>query len=367
MNAYDNPPPVHPDDKALLLPLSQIGKKSVLPTGPGTPVSFLRRTEYISVRHKTKFAPSPHKPNNPDTQIDDEEARAKETDPVRMLAAIMRGFDIAHPDTVGETKYAEDDPQMAAAEENWNKIKPGYRDPKAARYVEEVIPFFPDAGAAADIGYMSIKFNVPPLQNDSKVRDNRTDVGLFKVNERGNGPTFDYYVPDSKDAVPAIQQAFSENPPPEILSTIGTPDAPITYARVREYETAQTANTLHHLQPDISDFALVYRDASAAGPRGFYWSPITQRMVLRAKRNEKIMKSIYSGIAPVHEEEEEKAELIRVTIRELNADEKRLRGEEVDEEGPSQSQGRGKEDDAEGEMEDADAGEEEEDDEEDDD
>lgn len=320
--AQDPPPVLHPDDKALLIPLDRIGKKTNT-AAVSTNVSFLRRTEYISVRHKTKFHESPARRE----LEEEEETKERDDDPVRMLQSILTGFDIV-AGTVNQADIKDSHMQKAAAE--WEKIKPGYKDPRTGKTVVDTMPIFPDPLASADGGFMSVKFNVPPVPpRDGGRRDNRLDLGLFRVNESAN-PTFDYYLPQSNELIPKIHDAFSV-PPPDNLD-IGTPENPINYTRLREYEQAQSVMTGGvGTEPEIAEYVLVFQDEDTEErPKGAYWVPLMTKIVLRPKRNERVMKSLFRQTASHHvNEEEDKVDLIKLSVREPTDEERLRRGENV--------------------------------------
>ncbi|KAL8762904.1 MAG: hypothetical protein Q9184_001200 [Pyrenodesmia sp. 2 TL-2023] len=172
------PPPVHPRDKNLLRPLSELGKPKYQPGG----ISFLRRTEYISsdaARARSEAAPkstpkaSAAKLRKPvDTSKDD---------PTNVKRAVIKGFNIAHPEDANASLGEEDgivglEPTPAEIEA-WNNPKhPTKSNLKPVGFY----PILPDLDAGTDAGsYMVTKFTANPTQVTDK-HDPRMDVGMLR-------------------------------------------------------------------------------------------------------------------------------------------------------------------------------------------
>ncbi|KAL8681397.1 MAG: hypothetical protein Q9186_002472 [Xanthomendoza sp. 1 TL-2023] len=171
-------PPIHPKDKSLLRPLSELGK----PKYQGGGISFLRRTEYISsdtARARSEAAPkSTPKPSNPRLR---KPVDTSKDDPINVLRAAVKGFDIANPedayigpDTNDNIKGLEPTPAELEA----------WRDPrhplKSNLKPIDFYPILPDHSADTDTGsYIVAKFSANPTQVVDK-RDTRMDVGILR-------------------------------------------------------------------------------------------------------------------------------------------------------------------------------------------
>ncbi|KAL8929424.1 MAG: hypothetical protein Q9172_000475 [Xanthocarpia lactea] len=171
-------PPVNPKDKNLLRPLTELGK----PKYQGGGISFLRRTEYISsdtARARSEAAPK-SAPKSPGPKLRKPVDTSKD-DPINVLRAVVKGFDIANPedaytgpDTNDNIKGLEPTP---AELEAWNDPK---HPLKSTLKPIDFYPILPDLEAGTDAGdYMVAKFSTNPTQVVNK-RDTRVDVGLLR-------------------------------------------------------------------------------------------------------------------------------------------------------------------------------------------
>ncbi|KAL8819848.1 MAG: hypothetical protein Q9223_001798 [Gallowayella weberi] len=165
-------------DKSLLRPLSELGK----PKYQGGGISFLRRTEYISsdtARARSEAAPkSTPKPANSKLR---KPVDTSKDDPINVLRAAVKGFDIAHPedaylgnDTTDNIKGLEPTP---AELEAWRNP----RHPQKSNLKPlDFYPILPDHSADTDTGsYILAKFSANPTQVADK-RDMRVDVGILR-------------------------------------------------------------------------------------------------------------------------------------------------------------------------------------------
>ncbi|KAI4249209.1 MAG: hypothetical protein L6R40_000667 [Gallowayella cf. fulva] len=171
-------PPVHPKDKSLLRPLSELGK----PKYQGGGISFLRRTEYISsdtARARSEAAPkSTPKPATPKLR---KPVDTSKDDPINVLRAAVKGFDIANPedaylgpDTNDNIKGLEPTPAELEAWRNPKHPLKGNLKPI------DFYPILPDFEADTDTGsYIVAKFSANPTQVVDK-RDTRMDVGVLR-------------------------------------------------------------------------------------------------------------------------------------------------------------------------------------------
>ncbi|KAI4096777.1 MAG: hypothetical protein LQ348_000527 [Seirophora lacunosa] len=184
------PPPVHSRDKNLLRPLSELGKPKYQPGG----ISFLRRTEYISsdaARARSEAAPKTT-PKAAAAKLRKTVDTSKD-DPVHVLRAAVKGFDLAHPedaytgtDTQDSIKGLEPTP---AEIEAWNNPK---HPTKSNLKAVDFYPILPDLEAGTDTGnYMIAKFTANPTQIINK-HDPRMDVGLLRPIELDDATVAEY-------------------------------------------------------------------------------------------------------------------------------------------------------------------------------
>ncbi|KAL8953940.1 MAG: hypothetical protein Q9222_000227 [Ikaeria aurantiellina] len=201
------PPPVHPRDKNLLRPLSELGK----PKYQGGGISFLRRTEYISsdtARARSEAAPK-NTPKSPGPKLRKPVDTSKD-DPVNVLRAVVKGFDIAHPndaytgpDTKDNVKGLEPTPAETDA---WNNPK---HPLKSNLRPVDFYPILPDLDAVTDTGnYMVAKFTANPTQTVDK-RDPRLDVGMLRPMELDEETIAEY---NAKAAAHATDPAHNPHP-----------------------------------------------------------------------------------------------------------------------------------------------------------
>ncbi|KAL8835537.1 MAG: hypothetical protein Q9170_003270 [Blastenia crenularia] len=184
------PPPIHPRDKNLLRPLSELGKPKYQPGG----ISFLRRTEYISsdaARARSEAAPK-SAPKSPGPKFRKPVDTSRD-DPIYVLRAAVKGFDIAYPEdayTGPDTKDSIKGLDPTPAEiEAWNNPK---HPTKSNLKPVDFYPIMPDLEAGTDTGsYMVAKFTANPTQVIEK-HDPRMDVGMLRPYEEDDATMAEY-------------------------------------------------------------------------------------------------------------------------------------------------------------------------------
>lgn len=327
------PPPVHPRDKALLRPLSELGKPKYAPGGH----SFLRRTEYISSETgRARPDPSafknpvkpPVKPRKPADTTKDE--------PINVLRASVKGFDIANPKEVYGGPDNKDNirgtPAAPAEVESWNNPK---HPAKSGTKVLDAYPIVPDVDAITDSGsFMVTKFASNPTQSTT-VRDTRMDVALlhpiemkpevaaeFKAkqaaheadpahNPAAGDPQFSYdlFLPLSEHSVKNIKKKFDVDDPEKDNDALYTKKdksgvGSFRYEHVRTYDTARQSGTPDHpykevalalhdleLEKKSEDTDIGERSQEAADGRldkAAYYYPIAQKLQLKPRRNQNL-------------------------------------------------------------------------------
>ncbi|KAI5841728.1 RNA polymerase II-associated [Tricharina praecox] len=333
LRPMDPIPPVDPRDRALLRPAASLGKPTNRTATGGSSVSFLRRTEYISAeqsRSSFKSTTSSQLVAIPSKSRRTTQ-RPEDTDPVRILAAVMKGFDVANPNPDvpdAARQYASGDKAAMNAERNWKELKhPNKPGVKAL----ETFPLLPHLEGMSDTGgYMVFKFQTAPTdaERDGR-RDVRIDMSLFQPVETHHDDEtppeerrecFDFYIPDTTTTAGAVKRKFSYE---EDLD-----DDEFRYTYVRRYEAKDTrgGHTQFDMQPE--EVAMCLRAGDEDRPRGAYFYPILGRYTIRPKRKAKFQFDL-SQRREDEGEEELAAEALKLKIRDLIPSEKRRREEYV--------------------------------------
>ncbi|KAK1067954.1 hypothetical protein LTR74_006046 [Friedmanniomyces endolithicus] len=309
---------LHPADKALLKPLSALGKANA--TGSG--VSFLRRTEYTASQGPQHFASNTSKDM---MRLRNDPKRRKlntvdKEDPVNIIRNIVKGFDIAHPSDAykGEdsTTNIRGAPVTDADAKAWTT--PTHPTNPSLRLLD-TYPVLPDHEALCTaVAYMVVKFQSNPLSADSY--DPRLDTAMLRPleNPRTSAlhqrrlddwnasdkskpePTheydYEYFVPADAAAVRNIKRKFdvadAENEDPELY----TEDLPeggrgFRYDRLRTYETYnQHGHPSDHYNDSVAlalhdpEMEVGGEEGRRLGVKAAYYYPIIQRTALRPKR-----------------------------------------------------------------------------------
>ncbi|RPB08291.1 Paf1-domain-containing protein [Morchella conica CCBAS932] len=339
----DPTPPVDPRDRLLLRSASSLGQTALTKTGSASAISFLRRTEYISAEQsRSTFKGSGSTTSDRMLQA----SRAKRTatkdqdnDPLRILQAILKGFDVANPETAGQgtiglKNLAAGDKAAANAERNWKELR---HPNKPQLRAVETFPLLPDFNATSDSGgYMLFKFSANPVVAGAR-RDARLDVGLLKphekpVDEEGNvdavgQDVFDYYLPASSGVASGIKRKFAayKDDPTSGDEAVEEEDE-FRYEYVRSYETKS-----HKQHSDeLEEAALIFHAGDEEKARGAYFYPVLTRYVLRPKRKSRFPPGMPMRHEDVEEEEEveKPPEVMNVKVRSLNGEERRRRDEQ---------------------------------------
>ncbi|KAI5794357.1 RNA polymerase II-associated [Peziza echinospora] len=337
----DPPPPIHPSDRALLRPASALGKPTRVNTSGASGVSFLRRTEYISNETSRSTFKSTTSASLITSAPLAKKARSlalkaeEESDPVRILAAVMRGFDIANPDTVGlgyVAKPPTEDKSIKVAEENWKNLK---HPTRTGIKPVGIYPVLPDPEALGELnGYLVYKFSSDPLGSASVLggkktgeRDERPDVGLMRIRyltdegQKEGQMTLDFYVPvdTNKEKTKAIKRKFTDLEGKDLEEDISK------YEFVRAYDQHATKDISQSSQSAETPMVGM---CGRKKPKGAYWYPIVWRSVLKAKRNEMLAEGFFRptvGAKVAHErdlEEENRYDIMNVKARVLTEEEK---------------------------------------------
>ncbi|KAI9673378.1 MAG: hypothetical protein M1817_002840 [Caeruleum heppii] len=323
IQAPDQTPVPHPKDKALLRPLSALGK----PSSVGSNVSFLRRTEYISAEQsRSRFEPSATpkhaKPAGEDVKKK-RRAEAARDDPINILRTVVKGFDVANPDHVYKgpdtgTNFRGHPPTPDEVDA-WSRPQ---HPTKKGLHVVESYPILPDLDAMPDAGgYMVMKFGTNPMAA-TETYDERLDVGIFKPMETSRedaaanhqaavaahqldpkkphpGPPpfdYEYFIPQDAKSVTKIQSKFNVNDPSRDDAELydntnkATGEKSFRYSRLRAYETATAQGGQGN---NFNEVAIALYDpeqdntGDSSKPnkqRGAYFYPIIQKATVRPRR-----------------------------------------------------------------------------------
>lgn len=326
LRPLDPIPPVDPRDRALLRNAASLGKPTTrTPTG-GSNVSFLRRTEYISAeqsRSSFKSTTSMQLVSIPNKNRRSQ-LRPEDSDPVRILAAVMKGFDVANP-TDDPNQFAAGDKAAANAERNWKELKhPNKPGVKAL----ETFPLLPHLEGASDTGgYMVFKFqNAPTDEEANGHRDVRVDMSLFQPvdvteemdEQEDRREWFDFYIPESANIANAVKRKFAYEDDAD--------EDELRYRYVRKYETKNHRGaTAVDQQPD--EVALCLHPGDENQPRAAYFYPIMARYTLRPQR--KVKYGVGMSQSQRMDDEEAPPELLKLRVREMDEAEKRRRVEYI--------------------------------------
>lgn len=316
--ASEQPPTLHPRDRALLKPLGALGK----PTAMNSGVSFLRRTEYISSTASAvqRFESSTSKDllrvrNDP-------KRRKKQTvdrdDPINIIRSLAKGFDIAYPHDAYTGPDSETNIRGAQITEGdiqaWKKPK---HPTKPEVTLLDSYPLLPDMDALPMTGdYSIVKFSTNPVATAEEY-DHRLDVAILRpiysdinlYEERMAAhkadpmnpkplPEWDYdlFLAGAEDSVRGVKRKFDCNDPENEDEALYDTDADgsrcFQFSRVREYETYQQAGDADNAYADTVALALHDPDLdvpAVEGARkrlnkGAYYYPVKQRTNLRPKR-----------------------------------------------------------------------------------
>lgn len=329
--APENPPPIDPADLPLLIPLEQLRN----PAPKNANVSFLRRTQYISsgLRGPDNVKSTPGRGKS---KPQAEKTKTSPDDPLYVKKYIVKGFDIAHP----ESKHSGEDtanrikghPPTKAELDAWaHPVHPDNPKLKPVGFYE-VLPDlqgFPDPG-----GFVQFKFDKTPVPAASGKRDERMDVAillpsapedrvcqdhaakvaLHKANPKlypDPGPIpwdYDLFLPEQKGSASKVKESLQlENPDrgnEDLYTHDGAEDTKFhRYDRIRTYATsAQTLNA-DQKQRDIALTLFDPTEAAKTKPgasfhltqKAAYYYPILGKTRLKPERARKIAQA---GLAP---------------------------------------------------------------------
>ncbi|KAK5169894.1 uncharacterized protein LTR77_005872 [Saxophila tyrrhenica] len=333
--------PLHPADKALLKPLSALGK------GAGGAVSFLRRTEYTSSQGPQHFSSSSPKDlirlrNDPKRR----KTSSNKEDPLNIIRHIVKGFDVAYPEDAyrGEDSTSNirgaaiSDPEVKA----WSNPK---HPSKPEVTLMDSYPVLPDLEALPEVGAFFVKkFITNPVAAGDNY-DERLDVALLQPKSEKNAlekyeqrkaewtaesgkpaplpeDDYDLFLPAAPNAVRGIKRKLNVNDPENedeelYADELANGTRAFKYTRLRTYETYTQSGDPNNFYDDSVALAL-HDPETDVGPvpgtkerlqKGAYFYPVMQRTALRPKRN--------VGVAALSQADHDRVDQINMTVAEM--------------------------------------------------
>jgi RNA polymerase II-associated factor 1 len=321
-----NTPVPHPHDRALLRPLSTLGKPKFSDSG----VSFLRRTEYISsytsksrfdsTTSRTLVGSTGSKLRRPATNTDRES-------PAYIKSQIEKSF------------------QTAASNLNQGNLArhPTNRNLK----LQASYPLIPDLDCFTDAGgFITIKFltnpvppsstydirldssilrPVPPTEEEQEAKDKAREA--HEQDPERNPPPddtleYEFYLADSTESALNFKRKFDtldpEKDDEELYTTKDKTDGTgrFRFKRIRAYESAsQTGSVLDKYDEEV--LIAIHDGSDGLRQKAAYYYPILQRTAIRPQRAKNINK-IKFGVT--NEEEGKSTDYVDMRVEEPDED-----------------------------------------------
>lgn len=337
---------LHPADRALLKPLSTLGKAAAASGG----ASFLRRTEYTASQATQHFTSSTSK----DLLKLRNDAKRKrpslnKDDPINIMRNIIKGFDIAHPKDAYTGEDSQTNLRGAQITDAETKAWSNPQHPKnPSLKLLDSYPVLPDLDAIPTTGfYMIMKFEGNPLAKTDQY-DHRLDTALMRPvmdeeaeaiyqeklaawEESDKTKTepireydYDYFIPQDAAAVHGIKRKLNPNDPenddPELYTDeVDEGKKAFKFQRLRTYETKSQkgdpreyynhtlAMALHDPESEVGEVSGIKKRLQ----KGAYYYPIVQTTAVRPKRN-------VGRIA--YQQEETKIDELNITVADPTED-----------------------------------------------
>ena len=325
--------------------------------------SFLRRTEYIAtgdsrsrdgLSNRNLAKPSNKKRKQVDTSKDD---------PVNLLRATVKGFDIAYPKD--QYKGLDGENNRIRGSEPTQAELLAWKNPKHPTNPElkvlDSYPLLPDLEAFPDSGaYQVVKFAANPIQ-PTEVRDTRMDVGLLNladltpqaqalVEEDYNnkfaahkadplrnpmpGPLFSYrfYLPQNEEGTRNIKRKLATSDSDN--DGFEADSEQVRFDTLRIYDTSRSimngdfpykevALALH--DPDVDEPA--HASDSAHPEKAALYYPLGVKSQLKPRRNKNLAQLGLAGRND--EEDDDMIDGLYVSVREPTDAEKERREDHV--------------------------------------
>lgn len=286
-------------------------------------------------------------------------------DPSYVLKTIIKGFEIANPDSRHTGPDSEDNirgikPTQAELDA-WNN--PQHPTKKNAKLVNS-FPVLPDLNAYPDTaGYIVVKFATNPVP-PSDTYDHRLDVALLRPlelrpemlaqqqaatmayvadpsNPPPGPPPFDYefFVPKHGQSLENIKRSFDPHNPQRDDPTLysqeskDTSKASFRYERLRAYETVTASGSVEKKFQEVA--VTIYDPAqdersspSQKRQKAAYYHPILQKSHIRSRRTGNMVQAGMRGAEQDgSDEDDQRVDYLDLQVRDANQDELSKRAE----------------------------------------
>ncbi|KAF4630037.1 hypothetical protein G7Y89_g8105 [Cudoniella acicularis] len=312
-------PVPHPHDRALLRPLSTLGKPKFSDSG----VSFLRRTEYISsYTSKSRFESTTSK-----SLIDNVGNRKKRP---------VQSIDKESPEYI-KTQVESSFTIAAQNLKNRNQVR---HPTKRNLQLVDAYPLLPDLDAFPDAGgYVTIKFLTNPVP-PSSTYDIRVENSLlnpvqaseeeeqarqiareaYEEDPERNPPPddtieYEFFMTETPSAAKSFKRKFDvldpEHEDDELYTDKnGAGAGCFKFKRIRAYESAsQTGNVINKYDNEV--VIALHDGKDGLHQKGAYYYPIVQQTSIRPQRKKNIDKKMGRG---VYNEEEQATDFMEMRV-----------------------------------------------------
>lgn len=331
------PQPIDPADLPLLMTLDQLRN----PAPKNANVSFLRRTQHISVDRSAVATNTPAKAQ----AWTPKKGKGSVDDPKHVKKFIQKGFDIAYP----KSKHTGEDtesrirglPATKAETDAW--AHPVHPDNPKLKPVG-LFPVLPDLEGFPDPGgYVQFKFDKAPVAGVNGRHDKRMDVALLSPTapeericqehasktalHKSNpelypdpGPVpwdYELFLPEKHENVKNIRTSMDMNDPQRDKEDLYTHEGPDgnkfhRFDRVRTYATGAQSLSTDQKQRDIA-LTLYKPGEDDTKQQAAYYYPILGKTRLKPERARTIAQA---GLAPTASQtREEKIDQMQVVVR----------------------------------------------------
>lgn len=299
--------------------MSELGKPKYATGGH----SFLRRTEYISTGSGRAGDNLPTKNASKSSQKLRRQPDTAKDDPITILRAIVKGFNIAYPNDAYTGPDAQDN-QIRGSEATPAELE-AWKNPRHPSNPElklmDSYPLKPDLDAFPDNGaFQLIKFTANPTPV-TEVYDTRLDVGFLSIKtlsaeaqaamtEDYNakmaahqadpsrnpvpGPTnpYELFLPSDRQMVTGIKRKFDVDDPdnnnPEFYGQSQAEGGSFRYDHIRAYDVSRSTMSVDHPYKEVAialhDPELETHPAGRLQKAAYYY-PIQAKQQIRPRRN----------------------------------------------------------------------------------
>jgi len=319
-----NLPVPHPHDRALLRPLSTLGKPKFSDSG----VSFLRRTEYISSHQsKSRFDSTTSKSliNNTGGRFRNATVNVDKDSVDYVKEQVEKGFKTA--------ASLVNDPSRVR-----HPSKRNIKLLSSTPLIPDLDAFPPDAG-----GYVSVKFLTNPVPSSStydirlensllrpmvlsnaETRDRELAKEAYERDPERNPPPdsvvdYEFFLTETPEQALKFKRKFDVLDPgrdDESLVTNKTANGEpyFKFKRVRAYETATLTNVPDKYDDEV--MIVVHDGTDGLRQKAAYYYPILQKMAIRPQRSKNINKNkmMYSTAQQTQEDLEEITDFIHLVV-----------------------------------------------------